>query len=350
MFRASRLRLLNCHPVHSALRAFLSRGNSAEIDVLFFFIPWPDLTRLSATSSALRKVVEEYRKRIWNVNHHLHPFVDHAPTFRSILAFSGALVTGWQVIRFFDRLPPSPTYGLDIVTRVGGVVPLVLFLESIAYKRVPENPCISMESFPSMADVFQISSNTSFDSKGGATGIVAVLEYFRVVQESDRDTKIRIFVVTQSPVEHMLLSYHSTGVMNFISHKEAVSLFPKTTFLDRVIIPCSRDDLGQFWNPIWAREFREKGFRVQTSHSRAPFSIGERTVKGNQSWVIDFEDADQRLIAIEEERSIYGGYDIDDQKFDLVWMSEMDFGMRVWRLAVFEPKVFWYLIPTYMIR
>lgn len=140
-------------------------------------LQWPDLTNLSLTAREIRTAVVSYRLRAWNVSNFLRFFVDQDISFRAVMAFAGALITGEQVLRFFDRLPPTLKADLDIVTRVGGVVPLILFLESIGYVRRPDAPSLAKESFPIMSHAFQITSSSQFAEKGGATGVVSVIEY-----------------------------------------------------------------------------------------------------------------------------------------------------------------------------
>ena len=75
--------------------------------------------------------------------------------------------------------------------------------------------------------------------------------------------------------------------MNFISHKEAVSVFPKATFIDRRFYVCSRTPLGSEWSPDWARKYEKRGFEIYTRNVVIDTSIvGTRTVKDQFSWVI----------------------------------------------------------------
>lgn len=76
--------------------------------------------------------------------------------------------------------------------------------------------------------------------------------------------------------------------MNYISHREAVSMFQNNTFIKRTFYPSSREYLGPNWNPMWAQEYRDKGFRVLINKRAAPVHLGKRFTKDQRSWVIKF--------------------------------------------------------------
>lgn len=84
--------------------------------------------------------------------------------------------------------------------------------------------------------------------------------------------------------------------MNFLSHREAVSMFPNNTFIKRTFYPSSREDLGPHWNPLWAQEYRDKGFRVLINRRAAPVHLGRRSAKDHRSWVIEFAGESRRSI------------------------------------------------------
>ena len=62
-----------------------------------------------------------------------------------------------------------------------------------------------------------------------------------------------------------------------------------------------------------------------------------------------YPDSDLPNIAREEGRSVYGPQNHSEEKFEIVWMSEMAWGARYWRMSVYETKIFWYLVPTHVV-
>lgn len=74
--------------------------------------------------------------------------------------------------------------------------------------------------------------------------------------------------------------------MNFLSHKEAISVFPASTFISRVFYPSSRPDLGFLWNPPWVRVYEGMGFKVDSQRPHPGLRLGLRSVKDKYSWVV----------------------------------------------------------------
>lgn len=153
--------------------------------------------------------------------------------------------------------------------------------------------------------------------------------------------------------------------MNFISYREAVSIFPKTTFLRRVVFPSSREELGPYWESRWSHKFCEQGYTVHVNEPPPDMCIGVRSPLDRHAWVIRFEGmyivsgsktatvigftdkgGDNSSIRKEANRSVYGDPDLAGYRFELVWLSQVAHGHRQWRLSIFEPSLFWYLFLT----
>ena len=79
------------------------------------------------------------------------------------------------------------------------------------------------------------------------------------------------------------------GVMNFIGAREAVSLFPKSTFLHRTFYPVSRRLLGSDWNPPWVAKYASRGYHIDTSSRDPASATGARSVADRHSWVINLD-------------------------------------------------------------
>jgi len=77
--------------------------------------------------------------------------------------------------------------------------------------------------------------------------------------------------------------------MNFISSQEAVSIFPRSTLLERISYTTNvAKDLN------WRNKYIDRGFRVVSSEDRDPTldpRYGCRFVKDNQCWTIFFASA-----------------------------------------------------------
>lgn len=211
----------------STIERLTFREDSGALDHILWWMQWPDITNLSATSNVMKEFVESYRQRTWEAEEFFnHWFEDDFNRFRSILALAGALVTGEQVLRYFDRCPPDLDSNLDIVTRVGGASALVLFLEHIGYELEPDAPSTHSEDDQAMARIFAIASSPMFETKGSANGVLSIFEFTRpgghffsswAHSNRDRCARLRLIVVAQDPVDHILLNYHTSACLNVSS-------------------------------------------------------------------------------------------------------------------------------------
>ncbi|TEB18817.1 hypothetical protein FA13DRAFT_1821451 [Coprinellus micaceus] len=247
----------------SLLERFLIEAKDWDAISLYDRLHWPDLTRLSAASRLLHHLVRSYKETIWNIDIFAAEWFDNPIEFRAILALTGALVAGSQVVQFFDGHQPLNGTPLDVVTRVGGVPGFIVFLEEEGYEKVPVGGEVNSDAESTMASAFAMSSTLQFQERGRINGIVDVLEYVkpRIPGRYAEVVRIQIIVVTQKP---------RGTYTDELSLHEAVSFFPATTFLSRLFLPSSRADLGYEWNPPWK------------------WKLGLRTVKDKYSWVIPF--------------------------------------------------------------
>ncbi|KAF6742483.1 hypothetical protein DFP72DRAFT_830471 [Ephemerocybe angulata] len=259
--------------------------------VLFDTIAITDLINLASSSSLLREIANIYKDMTWRIDVFLSTWFKTPLVFRSVLAFTGAVVSGSQAIQFLDRMEPAVSSDLDILTRIGGVLSLVNYLEEEGYRRV-ERDAGRQEEYPLLADVCALSSTAQFCRGGGKHGIVAIFDFEKEVPREIYGVnrlKVQVVAVVQNPIRHIMFSYHSTGVMNYISHDEAVSVFPISTFVDRVSYPSSRFDLGSDWNPAWKLKYEARGFHFDIESLNPMILLGKRFVKDQHCWVIPHE-------------------------------------------------------------
>lgn len=136
------------------------------------------------------------------------------------MARTGAVVTGSQVIRFFDCQPPNPHSDLDVITQVSGVLDLCLFLETNRYsclyrKNGPKNGRGKPDDYPMLTSAFMLASSFQFLSGGGRTGIVEIIDFVKLRPSADWvgaevSHKVQLIVVLQTPIEHIVFGFHSS--------------------------------------------------------------------------------------------------------------------------------------------
>ena len=217
----------------STIERFFVKASPALNAVVLFHLSKPDLNRLSRANLLLHTIIQRYMREVWDITEFLQSwFPNRVTDFRMELARTGAVATGSQILRFFDRQPPDPKCDLDVLTRVGGVLDLALYLESQGYHRIHCNlmraATHGVDEYPLLSFVFSLTSSWKFLTGGGKTGIVDIIDYVKTVpiitfstsgevqQQSEEVThKVQLIAVLQPPIEHILYGYHSSECYEF---------------------------------------------------------------------------------------------------------------------------------------
>lgn len=204
----------------SSLERFITSVDLEVSSRMFSFFPWPDLISISATSSLVNDFVTYYKGEAWDANRFLAAwFEESVDRFKSLLALTNAVVTGPQLLQFFDRLAPLEDAYLDIVTRIAGATSIILYLQQLGYERTPLGPSIPSERAPAMRHIFQLTSTPNFHSKGWTGGVLTVMEFMIPNGRSEnpwfartyeRSRLVQLVVVVNDPVDHIMMNYHSS--------------------------------------------------------------------------------------------------------------------------------------------
>lgn len=75
--------------------------------------------------------------------------------------------------------------------------------------------------------------------------------------------------------------------MNFVTHSEAVSVFPRLTFVKRTFHISRLNAMEEGWNPSWMAKYTERGFRLDDYSAEIDCTMGHRRVM-DKSWIIPF--------------------------------------------------------------
>ncbi|KAJ3535570.1 hypothetical protein NMY22_g6423 [Coprinellus aureogranulatus] len=267
-----------------------------------------EIQRLARCSSILFHIVAFYTDSAWNLPQFLKTWVENPIKFLAVLESCNAVISGSQALRFMDRLPPVLHNDLDIYTRIGGLPTIHRSLTRdgyVAYTR-GGNQISSIAQHLSY-----LVSSKRFRRSLCYPGILGVYDYFKILPDNthtgpDPALKVQIIVVNITPMRFIVQRFHSTAVMNLITSRQAISLFPKSTFLSRRSYATQALDNPKACD--WAQKYRERGFDVVSS-LKQPFPSdaveGARYVGDQHSWVITFDEPLYQDIGSELER-IYG--------------------------------------------
>ncbi|ESK89567.1 hypothetical protein Moror_8700 [Moniliophthora roreri MCA 2997] len=205
-------------------------------DHLFRDLSVKDLLYVSKASRAANAAVKEFHKRAFRIENILSPYFNHRDirAFRILQFTFGVLIGGSTALSFFERYPyPDSDLDLYVEFRYCGI--LAHFLEGVGYRyspaefvdgSQPKDLTEAIEHSIRRASPTAPDRSEQYDLKG-MTGVFTFVR--------DNGKKIEVIASRANPFE-VLLGYHSTVVLNIVSYSYAISLYPRSTLLDRVAL------------------------------------------------------------------------------------------------------------------
>ncbi|KAI0684234.1 hypothetical protein C8T65DRAFT_593923 [Cerioporus squamosus] len=224
-----------------------------------------------------------------NINRRLAHFFTDPLAFRSLQARTGTVISGSFALSFFERSELPPSGGLDIVLHMRHRREVGRWLLQAGYHFVPDShqhPDFEVTVF-----------NPISLAPGGLValdGIASVLTFEKVSSRPPVKTTVKLIVAESAPME-VILSSHSTCVMNVISYEAAYCLFPYATLEKRITLLSSStkgvyrkrgEELLKYasrgFDIILAAPANSAGFDAP----RSAFAPGWRWLDDNLSWVV----------------------------------------------------------------
>ncbi|KZV68604.1 hypothetical protein PENSPDRAFT_551788, partial [Peniophora sp. CONT] len=222
--------------------------------------------------------VVAYFRRVFTVDRLLRPFFTYCTEFRETQHRTGALVSGSTALQLFDRA----TYrnaDLDIYVEARYAVDVMKFVRD--RERYLFQPTATQDRTPELVLEFP-PADPGYNPYHG-TGISDVLNFKRDNQ------RVQLIVATRSPLD-VILNYHSTCVMNIVTHSTAYSLFPKLSFGDRISRTFTAYTTSHSDGPKWAaaqKKYSERGFSFASDIPGDPDSgIIQRWIGDEHTWSI----------------------------------------------------------------
>ncbi|KAJ7635105.1 hypothetical protein FB45DRAFT_910776 [Roridomyces roridus] len=244
-------------------------------DALFAQLPSRELVRLMQTCRLIHDIAYQV---CFNPTRLLSPFFgdkEQVDRFRQIQADTGTLISGSTALQFLERTT-YPGSDLDLYAYIAhSHNPAAFFLDNgyVFKPRPTQKPDVFDQldaSFEVPHRVFPYPSN----------GIVDVIEFTK------GDKKIQLMLAKASPVE-VILDFHSTVVMNIITHASAYSLYPWSTFVTKRALQVgysmtNRED-GR-------KKYIKRGWQMSsTAPTCAEFEEGLRWVGDRHTWTLPLE-------------------------------------------------------------
>ncbi|KAJ7635118.1 hypothetical protein FB45DRAFT_910829 [Roridomyces roridus] len=216
-------------------------------DALFAQLPARELVRLMQTCRYIHDLVHEI---CFNLTRLLSPFLgDHEQVvrFRQIQAETSALISGSVALQFLDRTT-YPSSDLDIyVNRTCGD-PVIHFILETGYIFQPREQQ-DLDVFEQLLTAQSLLPRTA---SYPLRGIADILDF----QKDDK--KIQLILSESAPME-VILSFHSTCVMNVITHATAYALYPRATFITKQALKVSGTHASQ---EEGRRKYADRGWQM----------------------------------------------------------------------------------------
>ncbi|KDR69023.1 hypothetical protein GALMADRAFT_145762 [Galerina marginata CBS 339.88] len=247
-FRSDTLSLLDhIHPAHalsSGIKAVVVEDNNNMLplttdDFVFDALSAGDLYRYSRTCKEAHYAVSSYFRRKKNFD--LHKVLErYFPPeevfkFRKLQATTGMIISGSTALQFLDRTE-YPESDLDLYVDHRYRRPIAWWLKDIGYNLLPplnhRNPRLSFQQIVDLVPDYQTfhfsDCNTYPAPRKGYFGAASVLTF----EMNYPYRKVQLITCYHTPLE-LILNFHSTCVMNVITHEKAYSLYPRATFDQR---------------------------------------------------------------------------------------------------------------------
>ncbi|KAJ3819026.1 hypothetical protein F5880DRAFT_1490392, partial [Lentinula raphanica] len=271
------------------------------VEAILRYLDHNDLDSLSQTCLTGFYAVSFFRKSAMKIEHVLLRFFKSKKIigmFQHIQATTGTIISGSVALQFFTRSDYDNS-DLDTYTMLRNCLVVGKWYETNGYRYTParnqqdtfENDykrVIGSEGTPRM----NLEGNDGDDIQGA--GRYRSLDICEVWNFKREGLCIQL-VATRIKPEAIVLGFHSTCVMNIITHRSAYSLYPFTTFKkNATVLVNARGRLLQKYKRA-VEKYRHRGFTVNATIPLKYATKGEygfvvpRWIGDKSTWVYPVE-------------------------------------------------------------
>ncbi|RPD65299.1 hypothetical protein L226DRAFT_246104 [Lentinus tigrinus ALCF2SS1-7] len=217
-------------------------------DNIFIYLSAMSLARMAMVSRDVRAATLDFTVRAYNLNRRLSHFFHDPLSFRALMQRTRVIISWSFALQFLDR-SFYPEADLDLYVRTeGSHREIGLWLQATGYAFKPSSE--QAESF--LEEAAEL--DEEWTDYGHLRCPSAVYTFERRVPNPDPDVidtrKVQIIVPPPNGPDpnnkysliDVVMRYHSTCVMNFITHDTAYSLYPYATFEKRCALVFIDDD------------------------------------------------------------------------------------------------------------
>ncbi|KII93841.1 hypothetical protein PLICRDRAFT_26895 [Plicaturopsis crispa FD-325 SS-3] len=209
-----------------------------------FFHHWPPdaILRFGRVSRRTRYITLWVRRKFWNIETLLTPWVRSPTGLLREMLISDAVIGGLVALQFFDRVVDERAV-LDIYSSEMGIRGLGQYLIRDGYRFLGVMPDSTFD-----ASVERMLWEPTIRSEMNSVRDSAITAYpfsfskiasYHHPNSLPRFQKVRLMLVCGSPIKFVTQT-NSTAMMNCLLGDRAISLYPRTTFMDRVSVRCNK--------------------------------------------------------------------------------------------------------------
>ncbi|PPQ72609.1 hypothetical protein CVT26_004083 [Gymnopilus dilepis] len=285
----------------SAIEFYLIRYVRSLTVPLFSYWTPKDIIVLGRTNRRLYNLVKAYFALVWNPRSLLEPFFgERVGEVLDFMKSTGSIVLGPAMVEFFDRQLSRKQSTLDICVERRVARKANELLEKFFYAFVPGGDGTTKFTSAIILGLgfYYPGRRPTGDRVYSARERDAAICRFRKLPRIGRKPDprvIRIHVVNCTPLEHVL-SLHSSGLMNFMTYSHAVSLFPRSTFINRLTFACREERVPSETQFLSHRQWfdvycRRRAIKIVTISSRKYLGVelGRRFMGDDMSWTIPID-------------------------------------------------------------
>jgi hypothetical protein len=164
----------------------------------------------SKTCRTARALVNEWTRRVFDINKHLVRFFSDPRAFRALQASTGTLISGSNALQFLDRTVYEDS-DLDLYLSVGVELVVGQYLQGEGYAFAPSNS--QSPDFEEQILNAQDSDDELSDYWGGSSSdgpVPRVYNFERLSPDRRLRRKVQLVVTEDSPLQRVL-KFHSSA-------------------------------------------------------------------------------------------------------------------------------------------
>ncbi|KAF5317751.1 hypothetical protein D9619_012541 [Psilocybe cf. subviscida] len=261
-------------------------------DALLDNLSTADILRFGRTSKSAHHALQSYLRRRYRLSHVLAPFFteDQTEGLRTLMSRTGMIISGSIALQFMDRTI-YPGSDLDLYAPLKYAWQISDWLVSAGYTYTPLKASLPTVDIALRTAADNLETNHTWNmppTNRGYLRATCVMNF----TASDPPRKIQLMSTLRSTIE-LILSFHSTCVMNLITHDKAYCLFPRATLEERRALTYLSPSTGSEAKKSSYHKYTGRGWELLNSITRdefdnpySSFARGTRFIGDGKCWTV----------------------------------------------------------------